>query len=70
MPASETRATRVAALDPLRQLGRPRGFVALVVGDQRRRRADPELVEQRAGAARVLAGDVVGARPAPRGPAG
>ena len=36
-------------------------FVALVVGDQLRRRADPELVEQPAGAAGVLAGDVVGA---------
>ena len=36
----------VAALDPLRQLGRPRRFVALVVGDQPRRRADAELVEQ------------------------
>ena len=61
MPASETSATDVAALDPLRQLGRPRRFVALVVGDQPRRRPDPELVEQRAGAAGVLAGDVVGA---------
>ena len=46
--------------DPPRQLGRPRRLVSLVVGDQRRRRRDPEAVEQGAGAAGVLAGDVVG----------
>ena len=57
MPGVGDEGDDVAALDPLRQLGRPRGFVALVVGDQPRRRLDPELVEQAAGAARVLAGD-------------
>ena len=50
----------LTALDPLRQLDRARRFVALVDRDQRRRRADAELVEQAAGAAGVLAGDVVG----------
>ena len=49
-----------AALDLLGELGRARGFVALVVRDQPRRRPDPELVEQAAGPAGVLAGDVVG----------
>ena len=56
-PASLRQRDLVAALDPLRQLRRPRRFVALVVGDRARRRADAEPVEQAAGAAGVLAGD-------------
>ena len=61
MPASETRATMSPrSIRCASSVARAR-FVALVVGDQARRRADPELVEQRAGAAGVLAGDVVGA---------
>src|SRR3954469_9889377 len=50
----------VPALDPLRQLQRPRGFVALVEGDEAGMGADPQAVEQGSGLAGVLAGDVVG----------
>ena len=60
MPASETSATMSPrSIRCASSVARGR-FVALVVGDQRRRRADAELVEQAAGAAGVLAGDEVG----------
>ena len=58
MPASDTSATVSPPLHPLHQLGGALLLVVLVVAHQGR--AHAVAVEQRAGAARVLAGDHVG----------